>query len=118
MKHNPVKPSTSVTIGGKDYSLLFDFESVALAEELTDRSLLTGLRSKDINSPSIRLVQAMLFACIHANHPEVTFAEAKLLINRKNLSSTWGSILSAWSAGMSDPDPEDADNENPKPAQS
>jgi hypothetical protein len=117
MKHNPVQPSTSVTIDGKEYSLLFDFESIALAEELTDRSLLTGLRTKDINSPSIRLVQSMLFACIHANHPEVTYAEAKALINRKNLSKAWGSILTAWSAGMAESDPEE-DDADPKPGQS
>jgi hypothetical protein len=118
MKHNPVAPSTTLVIGKQTFELLFDFESIALAEELSDRSLLTGLRSKDINSPSINLVRAMLFACIHANHPDVTFAEAKLLINRKNLSSVWGSVLSAWSAGMAEPDPEAEDDENPKPDQS
>ncbi|MGA2650420.1 MAG: hypothetical protein ABSF28_07845 [Terracidiphilus sp.] len=115
---NPVAPSTTLKLGGVSYELLFDFESIALAEELTDRSLLTGLRSKDILAPSIRLVQAMLFACIHARHPEVTFAEAKLLINRKNLSSTWGSILSAWSAGMAEPDPDAEDDADPKTDQS
>lgn len=118
MKPNPIAPSTTLVIGKQTFELLFDFESIALAEELTDRSLLTGLRSKDINSPSIRLVQAMLFACIHSNHPEVTFAEAKLLITRRNLSTVWGSILSAWSAGMSEPGPDDADDENPKTDQS
>ena len=117
MKHNPVAPSTSLTINKVTYSLLFDFESIALAEELTDRSLLTGLRSKDINSPSIRLVQAMLFACLHVSHPDVTYAEAKLLVNRKNLSAVWGSILTAWSAGMAEPDPDkDAADPNPAPS--
>jgi hypothetical protein len=118
MKQNPVAPSTTLVIGKQTFELLFDFESIALAEELTDRSLLTGLRSKDINSPSIRLVQSMLFACIHANHPEVTYTEAKSLVNRKNLSSIWGSILSAWSAGMAEPDHEADDDADPKPGQS
>ena len=103
---NPTAPSTTLVIGKTSYELLFDFESIALAEELTDRSLLTGIRSKDINAPSIRLVQAMLFGCLHVNHPEITFGDAKLLLNRKNLGEVWSKVLNAWSAGVSEPEAE------------
>ena len=104
---NPVQPTTSLTIAAVTYELLFDFEAVAAAEELTDRALLTGLRQRDINTPTISLVRAMLFACIHANHPGVTYAEAKAFVTRKNLAEVWSHVLTAWTAGLAEPDPEE-----------
>jgi hypothetical protein len=126
--NNPVQPKTCLTIGAKTYQLLFDFEAVATAEELVDRPLLTGLRQRDISTPTISLVRAMLFACLYHPHvagvandviPPVTYSEAKALVNRKNLGEVWGKVLSAWTAGLAEADPEeDAVDEDPKTAQS
>lgn len=104
---NPVQPTTPLVLNGIHYALLFDLESVALAEELTDRPLLTGLRQRDIATPTISLVRTMLFACLHANHPKVTFDLAKSLVTRKNWAEIWAAVLGAWSAGLAEADPEE-----------
>lgn len=114
---NPVQPTTRLTISGIEYELLFDLESVALAEDLTDLPLLTGLRQKDISTPRISLVRAMLFACLHAKHPEVTFTQAKTFVTRKNWAEVWSAVLLSWTAGLSEPD-EDEAVQDPKPDQS
>ena len=108
---NPVAPTTSLTINGVEYELLFDLNAVAEAEELTDRPLLTGLRQRDISTPTISLVRAMLFASIRAKHPEVSFELAKSFVTRKNLGEIWAAVLTAWTQGLAEPD-KDAD-ENP-----
>ena len=58
---NPTSPAVTLQIAGSSFDLVFDFEAIADAEEITGRPLLTGLRRRDIESPSINLVRAMLF---------------------------------------------------------
>lgn len=116
---NPVSPTTPLTVNGVHYALLFDFEAVAKAEELLDRPLLTGLRQKDITTPTITLVRAMLFACIQTYHPTMTYDTAKSLVNRKNWAAVWTSVLTAWTAGLAESDPEqDAVDVDPTTSQS
>jgi hypothetical protein len=116
--NNPVAPSTSLTIGKAAFQLLFSFEAVAQAEDVLDRPLLTGLRSRDISSPSINLVRAMLYAALLPLNPKVTLAEAKALVTRKNLSDIWNKVLACWSAGMAEPDAEADEDADPKTDQS
>lgn len=104
-KHNPVQPTTKITLGGVPYELLFDINAVALAEDTADRPLLTGLRQRDFASPTISLVRAMLYACINALNPEVTYEQAKAFVTRKNLGEIWTTVLAAWVKGMAEPDP-------------
>lgn len=106
---NPTQPAVKVDLNGVDYSLRFDFEAIAKAEELTDKPLLTGLRNKDITAPTINLVRALLFACLLPDQPQVTYDQAKSFVNRKNLVDVWAKVLFAWSEGMAEPEPmEDA----------
>jgi hypothetical protein len=117
MKHNPTNPVVKLTVDAKVYSLVFDFEAVAQAEEMLDRALLTGIHKKDIASPPISLVRAMLFACLRVHHPEILFdashlqheateqevvADVKSLVNRDNIRRIWDSVLEAWTAGLAD----------------
>jgi hypothetical protein len=117
MKHNPVAPSTTLVIGKDTFELLFSFNAVATVEDLIDRPLLTGLRSKDINSPTISLVRAMLYAALLPNHANTTYAEASALVTRTSLSEVWGKVLNAWSVGMAESDTE-ADDADPTKDQS
>ena len=97
--------------------MLFDLEAVAHAEELTDRPLLTGLRNRDINTPTVALVRAMLYACIQAKHPELSLELVKSFVTRKNLGEVWAAVLTAWTQGLAEPD-KDAADENPTQDQS
>jgi len=101
---NPTAPGTHVNIKGIGYTLAWDFQAVADAEELLGRSLITGLRQKDFEAPAVKLVQAMLYACLKKNHPAITFPEAKTLVTMKNIGKVWSAVTDAWVAAMSEPD--------------
>jgi hypothetical protein len=53
------------------------------------------------------MVQGMLFACLGANYPDMTFAQTKALVTRKNWAEVWAKVLMAWTAGLAEPDPEE-----------
>jgi|ERR1039457_414617 hypothetical protein len=106
--NNPTQNPIRLDIGGLGYLLVFEFEAIAEAEELTGRALLTGLKRQDIEAPSISLVRLMLFACLHARQPNMTLDQVKPLVTRNTLPEIWNKVLEAWTAGMAEPD-EDAD---------
>jgi cell envelope opacity-associated protein A len=113
---NPLLPVTLLMLGDRTFSLRFDFEAIAQAEEIVDRPLLTGLRQRDISTPTIGLVRAMLFASLHAGYPEITFDQVKEMVTRKNLVDIWTKVLSAWVDSAQVPDEErdtDETAENP-----
>lgn len=116
MTQNPTAPAVLLTLGDVNYSLRFDFEAIAAAEELTGRALLTGLSKQDITTPTINLVRAMLYASLLPDWPTITFDQAKALVNLKTMTDIWVKILEAWSSGMAEPD--EAETETPTPAQS
>jgi hypothetical protein len=114
MKNNPLKPSTTLKVGKETYELLFTLEAVATAEELTDKSLLTGLTQKDITTPKLKLVYAMLYACLLDKQPQITYEQAKGLVTQKNWTAVWSTILNAWTAGLSEKDEDDEGEQDPK----
>jgi hypothetical protein len=120
---NPVKNPTTLTINGTPYSLVFDLEAVSVAEDLLDRPLLVGLRARDINTPTITLVRAMLFACIRGGELSVpadeqtTFEQVKALVTRSNVGEVWASVLQAWTAGLGKPDSDEDDSDESNPTQ-
>jgi len=99
---NPVQPSTTLTVadpvkGGEvSFELLFDFEAIARAEDLTGRSLLMGLTRRDIDHPAIGLVRAMLFAFLLPTQPEITFAEASTFVTWETADFIWNKLIEAW----------------------
>lgn len=101
---NPIKPVVELPLQGVTYRLSYDFDAIAEAEDIVDRPLITGLRRKDIERPTINLVRAMFFAAARANHPELTYEQIKALVTRDNWGSIWGSVLKAWIAGSPEPE--------------
>jgi hypothetical protein len=100
--HNPVQPETKLTIAGAEYTLVFDFEAIAEAERLTKRPLLAGLQPEDVQTPTIDMVRAMLFACIHSRHPKLTIEEVNAFVTRKSFSRIWVKVLKAWTEDWAD----------------
>jgi hypothetical protein len=101
---NPTSPAVNLQIAGSSFDLVFDFEAIADAEEITGRALLTGLRRRDIEAPAINLVRAMLFACIHKAHSLAKFEDVRKLVTRANISEVWGKVLEAWTEGLAEPE--------------
>jgi hypothetical protein len=109
---NPTSPAVKLQIAGSSFDLVFDFEAIADAEEITGRALLTGLRRRDIEAPAINRVRAMLFACVHTTHALAKFVDVKKLVTRANLTEIWGKVLEAWTEGLAEPS-EDAPADPP-----
>jgi hypothetical protein len=103
---HPIKPTVLVTLGGKQYELLYSFDAIAEAEEVVDRPLITGLRGRDITTPTVNLVRAMFYGCAKTATPELTWEQAKALITQRNIADVWVNVLRAWNAAQ--PDPEDS----------
>jgi hypothetical protein len=104
---NPVKKGTEIELDGTVYHLVFDFEAIAEAEEITGKSLITGLTTKLVKEPTINFVRAMFYASAKTMQPALTFDTAKKLITRKTIVDIWFKILEAWF--NSAPEPEDAE---------
>jgi hypothetical protein len=109
MSH-PEKPSVKLKLAGVDYQLVYDFNSIADAEEIVDRPLITGLRSRDITTPTVGLVRAMFYATARTSHPELTYEHAKSLITKKTLPEVWGKVLEAWALAQAEPEKESDGN--------
>jgi hypothetical protein len=107
MQNNPTQPGVELTLGGLTYTLLFDFEAIATAEEATGQSLISGLHKKEVDSPRISLVRGLLWACLLPKQPAITQDEAAKLVNQHNLTAIWGKTLEAWVAGMAEPEAEE-----------
>lgn len=105
--HHPEIPSVTLTLGDVEYQLVYDFEAIATAEEIVNRPLITGLRQRDIATPTVNLVRAMFFATASASHPDLTWQTAKALVTRHTLATIWPKVLEAWTQAQ--PDPEEGD---------
>lgn len=109
---HPAKPTVKLKLGGTEYALVYDFEAICEAEEILDRPLITGLRKRDITTPTVNLVRAMFYACAHSSQPALTYEQAKSLITRANLTEVWIKVLEAWTLGQ--PEPEEGEANPPE----
>lgn len=94
----PTEETIHLDIDGKGFELIFDFEAVARAEDLTGRAILTGLNRSTVDAPSINFVRAMLYACLLKHQPKTTYDEARALVNRDNLAVIWQAVVEAYIA--------------------
>jgi hypothetical protein len=107
-----IQPHYELAIGKETYKLVFTFESLSEAEELTGKTLLTGIRKEDIERPKIALIHAMFFAALRQHHSNVSFAQAKKLVTFKNMPEVWAKTLDAFVAATTSGDEaEDAPGE-------
>ena len=98
-----VQPVVMLTVGDRMLQLVFDFEAIAEAEDVCGRTILSGLSSKEIYHPPIRLVQATLYASLLKYQPQITWAEAKAFVTAKTMSDIWIKVIEAWNKAMVDP---------------
>jgi hypothetical protein len=84
---------TKLEIGGKEYSLIYDFDSIVTAEEATNMALLINV---DYRRASVARVRAMLFALMLTAHPDIKLKEISKLIVPVNIPSICVAINAAW----------------------
>src|SRR5947209_6002476 len=85
--------ATPLELNGKSYSLIYDFDSVVAAEELTGIGLVAGV---DWSNITVRRVQAMLYASLLKMQPQITMEEIRSLITIANIAKIEKALASAW----------------------
>jgi hypothetical protein len=109
MHANPTEETVRLELAGESYKLFFALEAIATAEDASGIPLITGLKERDVNSPRISLVRAMLWGCLLPHQPKITRQEAAAMVTQFNWSKIWDRVLEAWVAGMkplaAEPDP-------------
>ena len=102
-----VVPKVEVAVNGTTYTLAFDFNALARAEELTKLNL---LRALDFQSLSASTFRALLFASLLRFHPELTLEGTGSLINSKTAPELMSAVVKAWVNAT--PEPEDSAPKN------
>ena len=99
---HPVK----LELEGEEYTLIFDFNSIALAESITKVNLLEAIEFKGITAAQYR---GIFYASLLKAQPEITLAEAGSLITLRYMPLITDAMVSAWIASM----PAKDNEENP-----
>lgn len=98
-KGNPLLPKVPLTVGDETYTLAYDFNAIAQAEELTGLNLFTSF---DFQRLSVVKFRAMLFASLLKYHPKITLEQAGDLITSKNLAEITIAMVEAWHGSRPD----------------
>jgi hypothetical protein len=93
---DPTQPLVELKLGNDTMHLVFDLDAIAEAEDLTDRSLLTGMQPRDVTRPTISLVRALLYAGLRRHQPQIGFEDVKEIVTRKTLYPIWEKVLEAY----------------------
>jgi hypothetical protein len=91
--HNPALPRVPITFNDKEYTLEYDFNAIAVAEEQSGINMFTTFDFQRLSTSNFR---AMLFASLLKNHPEVTLEEAGSFIRAQNLAEITIKMVEAW----------------------
>lgn len=102
MHANPTQPAVKLKIGDETFDLVFDFEAIAEAEEITGKSLLSGLDAQNAARPAINFVRALFFACAKPRRPGLTYEQAKVYVTRESFADVWKAVLEAWTAAFTE----------------
>jgi len=96
-------PDVVLIVGGVEYHLCFDMNSIVLAEKATGIDLFKA----SISNPTAENLRGLLWACILKDKPDFTIEEAGKLITPRNLHNVWLAVLSAWHDSVSSNEDED-----------
>ena len=116
---DPTLDFTELKLGKKTYKLIYDFDAIARAEELTGLGLLAGIDWRNIG---VRKVRGMLYASMLFAHPEIALDDQTVKATLKELTKqitpwTIGRIENAlhetWISSTAPKKENDEDAENP-----
>jgi hypothetical protein len=114
---DPMLPRTPIEIDGKTYNMCFDFGAILEAESAYAReghqaNLLVNFRN--FSFYGVRMV----FPCaVRTFHPELTWDQARALVNMGNVFDIGNAIFEAWNAAQvkKEPAKEETEEESPAP---
>jgi hypothetical protein len=98
---DPTLPKVPVEIDGKEYFLVFDFNSIVVAESLTGLNLLNALDFSAIDATKLR---ALLYASLLKLQPDITLESAGALITLKTAAKITQAMTRAFTESHPEPD--------------
>ena len=96
---DPTLEFTELKLGSKTYKLIYDFDSIAIAEEMTRMPLLIGVNWANIG---VRRIRAMLYASALKAQPDVTLKEFTPHIVPANMGRIEAALAEAWMKSKED----------------
>lgn len=113
---NPTVRYARLKLKGETFSLAYDFNGLAVAEDLSGINLMQAFRS--LGDLSISQTRALLFAALRKRHPKITLNEVGDLMEFEALPAITRAISEALENSMPANPPEPAPEAEPEPAKS
>jgi hypothetical protein len=104
---DPTVRYAKLELSGEEYSLVFDFNAIATAEQVAKVNLLESFYFQNMTAAQFR---GMFYAALRKAHPEISLQQAGDLITVKTLPVIQEALLKAWQNSITGTDHED---ENP-----
>lgn len=102
---DPTEDAVSVAIGGVDYFLAFDLESLAQAEaELNNEGHNVNLLAC-MPVPTLSTIRPLFAAAVRKYQPKLGYEAAVKLVTPINAQSIAVTLLDAWNSSMPEPEP-------------
>jgi hypothetical protein len=110
---DPTVTYITVELSGKKYKLAYDFNALAIAEQLSGQNLLEAI---SLNGITMLQLQGLFFGCLLKAQPKITLAEVAVLMNHlPSLPKIKQAIADTWIASMPAPDPNEEAGEDDEP---
>ena len=103
--HGASPKDVTITIEGKEYHLVFSFKALEIAEmRLAEaKHHVNMLLQMDPTTVGATRLPFLFFAALVTNHPEVTFAQAREMINFRTAMPIHNAVMDTYVAAMVQP---------------
>lgn len=102
---DPVIQFAKLSIDGTEYQLAYDFNEIAVAEQLTGLNLLTGLINlwNDLTDPKLMggaIIRGLLYAALRVAKPDTTIEDAGRLLRVDTVANVVDAIREAYALSV------------------
>lgn len=95
MTFSPRSVSLSFAYLGEDYTMVFDFETIAAFEEATGSSVLALAATSAGAPPKLSTLGAMMHAALGRHHPDLTLVHAMQMVTDPAVQAVFGKGLAS-----------------------
>lgn len=115
-----VQTSAKLTIDGKTYELVYDFNAIAEAERICGANLLHGIAATFLNTLGAAQMRGMLYAALQPRYPYrpvagdreasgISLADAGRMIRVDTIERIVKALEKAWELSIPEPSPDPPD---------
>ena len=107
---DPTLLTSKVKVGGKEYTLCFDLQTLAAVEHQLRKAGHDVYLLESLPSQTLAHVLVTFAACIQRFHPEIPYQEALRLPGLNDIYAVRLAIADAWRRSVAEPEGEDKKN--------